>query len=461
LPYIAHPRRALSHLAVQLSRWKKGAEIHPLWWEMYNWYAKEEYWRQQARRLLGGIFYENRERPLAAETSLQIYGEELKASVSRLERFQACPFSHFISHGLRLRERQVYRLESPDIGRFFHAALRNFAVTLQEKRLEWGELDSESCLQLASEEVERLVPRLQKEILLSSSRYRYLSGKLKETVGRAVLILGEHARRSNFRPAGLELSFGPGGILPGISFELENGCRVELAGRIDRVDLAHDKDGQAYLRVIDYKSGWTDLKLLEVYYGLSLQVLTYLDIVLTQAHTWLKEVPLPAGVLYFCVHTPLISSGGVLPPDKIEQEMRKRYKMKGLVLEDRQIVRMMDNSLKKGYSEIIPVGITAEGGFYKNSATITRERFEQLRQHVRRLIKAAAGKIIGGQVEINPYRLGKSQACTYCPYKAICQFDLSLEGNSFRLLKSEKAEHIWNYLEKDREKEGENENDKG
>lgn len=447
-PHVVHPRRTLSHLAVKLSRWKTGAKIHSLWWEVYNWYAAEELWRGQAKRLLGGIFYENREKPLSSKTSLQLYGKEFKASVSRLERYRACPFSHFISHGLRLRERQLYRLESPDIGRFFHAALRNFALSLQEKKLEWGDLESQKCLQLAAEEVERLVPRLQKEILLSSSRYRYLAGKLNKTVGQAVLMLGEHARRSSFKPVGLELAFGPGGDLPGAGFELENGCQVELAGRIDRVDVAHDKEGQAYLCVIDYKSGRTQLKLPEIYFGLSLQVLTYLDIVLTNALTWLGEEALPAGVLYFRVHTPLISSGVVLPPDKIEQELRRRYKMKGLVLEDREIVRMMDNRLEMGYSEVIPVGLTREGSFYRNSAALSRERFALLREHVRHLIKAAAGEIAGGLVEIAPYRLGRSKACTYCSYQAVCQFDTALEGNGFRLLKGGEAEGIWQGPEK-------------
>ena len=52
------------------------------------------------------------------------------------------------------------------------------------------------------------------------------------------------------------------------------------------------------LRVIDYKSSQKDLRLHEVYYGLSLQMLTYLD-VLTFAEDWLGEQALPAGTLYF------------------------------------------------------------------------------------------------------------------------------------------------------------------
>lgn len=41
-----------------------------------------------------------------------------------MERFIACPFQHFAVHGLRLQERRLFRVDAPDIGQLFHAALR-------------------------------------------------------------------------------------------------------------------------------------------------------------------------------------------------------------------------------------------------------------------------------------------------------------------------------------------------
>ena len=117
LHYIADPRRTLSHLSVQLGRFKKGERIHPLWWDVYNWFARQERWREPSKRLLSGIFHENRERPIRPETGLELYGRHLRASVSRLERFRSCPFSHFVSR--TAPERAAYLPpEAPDIGRF-------------------------------------------------------------------------------------------------------------------------------------------------------------------------------------------------------------------------------------------------------------------------------------------------------------------------------------------------------
>ena len=55
------------------------------------------------------------------------------ASVSRMELFHACPFSHFATHGLKLQEREIFKLEAPNIGDLFHGALKWIAEELQKK----------------------------------------------------------------------------------------------------------------------------------------------------------------------------------------------------------------------------------------------------------------------------------------------------------------------------------------
>jgi ATP-dependent helicase/nuclease subunit B len=458
---VAHPRKTLSQLLIQLGRYKKGEGLHPLWWDIYNWYADNSAWREPGIPLLRSVFYQNRAENLGEETSLQLYQKRIPASVSRLEKYSACPFSHYLAYGLRLKERRVYRLDNLDIGHFFHAALKNVVLSLQGKGLDLGALSGQESRQLTAAEVELLIPRLQQEILLSSSRYRYLAEKLKETVSQAVVYLGEQARRSSFRPAGVEVSFGPGSVLPPLLIKLENGCEVELRGRIDRVDLARDGDGNAYVTIIDYKSGNRDLNLAEFYHGLSLQMLVYLEVILAHAPSWLGEKVLPAGVFYFHVHAPLLRFPAIPSLEKIEAETLKRYKLKGRVLADPQAVALLDSELQSGYSKIIPVGLSPKKGFYKNSALLTEDHFALLRTHIYKLVQKIANEIIGGCVEIRPFRLGMKKACTHCPYTAVCQFDLLLEGNSYRILREGKQDLIWSWLEpagKEEENEGGNGN---
>jgi len=115
-------------------------------------------------------------------------------------------------------------------------------------------MDRNHIGKMTGEVVDLLAPRLQSEILLSTARRRYLTGRLKAVVRRAALVLAEHSRRGRFRPVGLELAFGPGGDIPAVVFTLSDGSEMVLTGRIDRIDAAQGEDG-VYLRVIDYKSG--------------------------------------------------------------------------------------------------------------------------------------------------------------------------------------------------------------
>ncbi|MDH2332313.1 helicase-exonuclease AddAB subunit AddB [Paenibacillus polymyxa] len=443
--YASHPSEALPQLIAQLRHWRRDGDILSPWWEVYNWYASQQgREKDKLRQLLTSLFYENHAE-MQKETSRRLYGSKLRTSVSRMERFVACPFSHFASHGLRLKERQMYRLKAPDIGQLFHAALGEMAINLRKRNVSWGSLSTEECRQEAESTVERLAPRLQGEILMSSKRYGYILRKLKDIVSRASLILGEHARRGSFEPIGLELDFGPGQQLPPLSFRLDNGVVMEIVGRIDRVDVAEGEKG-LLLRVIDYKSSQKDLKLHEVYYGLSLQMLTYLDVLLNAAEEWLGETAYPAGTLYFHVHNPMLQSPNGLSAEQARQELLKRFKMKGLLLADRDVVGQMDTALDKGYSSILPVAVKADGSFYSSASVASPEQWDSLLASVRHNIRTIGTRMTEGDVAIEPYRIQQETACTFCSFKPVCQFDDSLDGSGYNQWGKPGKDQIWNLL---------------
>lgn len=437
LSYISGARQALSYALGQIRQWKRGYLIAPIWWDVYNWLVRQEDWQDHGRRLFGGLFYRNRENRLSRDTSQKLYGETIQASVSRMERFGSCPFQQFASHGLRLQEREIYRLEAPDIGQFFHSALSMMTDYLRKENKDWGSLNDVECAQLTETFVNQLTPKLQREILLSSNRHHYLARKLKEVVERTATVLRDHAKVSGFSPVGLELPFGPKAKLPPIQFGLANGSKMEIIGRIDRVDAAEGSQGML-LRVIDYKSSLTTLSLTEVYFGIALQMLTYLDVVLTHSEQWLGREADPAGVLYFHVHNPMLQQSKALDSGEIADKLFKDFKMKGLVLADEESVRMMDSSLASGYSEVVPVGMKKSGEFYSNSSVAGREQFSGLRDYVRGVIRRIGTDLTDGEIDVSPYKLKNNIPCTFCSFKSVCQFDPSTESNEYRTLRPEK-----------------------
>ena len=157
---------------------------------------------------------------------------------------------------------------------------------------------------------------------------------------------------SGFAPVGLEVDFGPKREMPPLSFKLRNGSQMQLIGRIDRVDKAEDENG-VYLRIIDYKSSAKELNLTEVYYGVALQMLTYLDIIIHHSNVLIGKEATPAGVLYFHVHNPILNAKKIMTMEDIENELFKKFKMNGLVLGEEKAVRLMDLNLDAGTTSIL------------------------------------------------------------------------------------------------------------
>ncbi|MFC5405128.1 helicase-exonuclease AddAB subunit AddB [Cohnella soli] len=449
--FAVRPGRAMTHLLARLRSWKQGEALAPGWWSVYNWLAAREQWRSKLSTLVLSLNYSNEEKPLSGETSRLLYGDRLLASVSRMERFVACPFQHFASHGLKLRERKLFRVDAPDIGQLFHAALRQTT----EKLFAEGPagIDAARWQSEAAAAVDKLLPRVQSQILLSTHRHQVMARKLRDIVKQASAVLGSHAGLSSFKPVGLELDFGPQGVLPPLSLELGNGRWMDIAGKIDRVDAAYSSAG-LLLRILDYKSSAMKLRLDEVAHGLSLQMLTYLDVVVTHAPHWLGRAAEPAGVLYFHVHNPFLHTANGLPKDEAKEALLRQYRMQGLLLSDGESVKLMDESLHdSGKSAVIPVEFKKDGTFSARSQVATPSEWSVLRSSVRKQIRRIGKRITEGDVAIAPYRLDKRSPCTFCDFRPVCHFDSQVEGNGYQTLtKSADRDELWRRLAGDNER---------
>ncbi|SFA79507.1 MULTISPECIES: helicase-exonuclease AddAB subunit AddB [unclassified Bacillus (in: firmicutes)] len=449
LNFVSNGHTSLSYLTAILELNKRNYPVNHLWWDVYNFYMEDEKWKNTASRVLSSLFYENKTVQLSPEVADDLYGETIQASVSRMEMFHSCPFSHYVQHGLKLRDRQIYRLEAPDIGDLFHAALKQISEMVNDQNISWAKLTRSECEKLAKQAVDNLAPKLQNQILLSSERHHYIKYKLEQIITRASFILSEHAKVSGFSPVGLEVGFGANEKLNPLQFNLKNGHKMELVGRIDRVDKAEDDQG-VYLRVIDYKSSEKDLNLGEVYYGLALQMLTYLDIIIANSDQLVGKKADPAGVLYFHVHNPMIDSTEMLGSDEIEEKILKKFKMKGLVLGEHNVIRLMDQGLETGESQIISAGINKkDGGLSKRSKIASKDQFDELNRYVRNLYVKTGNEILDGKVEISPYKLKEKTPCTFCSFKSVCQFDQSVASNEFRSLTPKSNEEVFESIKKE------------
>lgn len=421
LAFIANPHTAITHVTHQFQRAKRGEAVSALWWDTYNALVGQSQWKESLQRALRSLTYKNDTTTLTEETSRALYGEELSASVSRMESFFSCPFSHYSSHGLRLREREVYQLHAPHMGELFHEALKHIHKQVVAEG-DWRAVTVEGSRDVAKKVMGTYAPALFRNILGSSKRYQYIARKLEQVLAQTTFALSEQARRSGFSPVGLEVDFGQKGELPPFTYTLSNGTKVELRGRIDRIDRG-EVNGNTYIRIIDYKSSSRGLDLGEVYHGLSLQMLTYLDLVLTNGKQWIGTDVSPAGVFYFHIHNPQLDGKKAGNEEAMREDWLKSYKMNGYVLGDTGVVQEMDQQLSGGSSPVISAGLNKDGSLRKSSKAASIEHFSSLTSHVRTLFREGSERMMQGDVDISPYQYRDRTPCTFCSFRSVCQLD--------------------------------------
>ena len=139
-------------------------------------------------------------------------------------------------------------------------------------------------------------------------------------------------------------------------------------------------------------------------------------------------------MLYFNLIDPIIKSNKNLSDEEIKDEIRKNFKMNGMILADVNVVKLMDNTLENGYSKIVPAYIGAEGKLLKTKSNIiTKEEFTKLQELSRKIIKKISDEILQGNIEIKPTynKKTKTDSCKFCEYKSICKFNPKINKYSY------------------------------
>ena len=365
------------------------------------------------------------------------YKNTVKSSVSKIEQFMGCPFKHFAQYGLKLEERREHKFRALDLGNLLHSTMRRFGERMQEEDRPWADVGNDELVKIVDEIFDELIPKFLNKILLSSNTYKYQKERIRKVAIRSLQRLIELDSESRFHPEKFEVSFGlPDGMEP-LSFDLDNGLKLDLSGRIDRID--YSEDGKYFL-IIDYKTGNQYINLIDVYYGLSLQLLTYLYVV----NDWLPK-RLPAAMLYCILNYPPKSNSKKLSDEEAQRAIEDELKMPGWVLADSQVIRNIDESL-----HFIKVLLNDNGTINGNSIRYghvkTAEEFTLLLKHVAKTLQAAGNRIVGGDIAVKPYKNKDKNSCEHCPYDAVCGFDSAFKGNDWQNVLNLTAQQIFELI---------------
>ena len=412
------------------------SELEPEWKEIYKYFGNNEEWKIKLEKDLQGLNYTNIPQNIEKTTIEKLYGNVLRTSVSKLETYKKCPFSYFLKYGLNLKQKEELKIQNFDTGSFMHEVIDLFFNYLREENIKLTELlnEEEKIRKIVNQIIETKLD-CGKYRFTATVKYKILIQRLEKMVTKALKYIVESLVYSDFNVEGTEVEFSKGKEYKPIEIALENGKRIEITGKIDRVDIAKTEDGN-YLRIIDYKSSARNVDLNEL--------LTYLDAICEE------EDLMPAGILYFNLIEKNVNPK-IKTEEAIEEEIRKQFKMKGLILADIEVMKMQDNNLKEGgTSKLIPAGISAKGGINKRDTSgVDEQEFEVLQKYIGKIIKEIGKEILEGKIELSPTNYKGKTPCRYCEYHAICGFDARNNKNKYDYIENLSKDDIIRKMNKE------------
>lgn len=371
--------------------------------------------RQSLRSMRSALRHRVVSEDLPRSLSRRIYGGPSSLSVSRMEKYAACPFRHFVEYGLRPKELEPYELRKQDEGTFYHEAMESF---LRENWSDMDGLNVDEAMDRMDNITERLLapmmdgPLGKNPVTLSHSR------RMRDVARRAARTAAKHLSGSEFAPCELEVQFGEDEPSITLRTELsgENAKELPIKGRIDRIDEWVD-GMQTWLRIIDYKSGSSDLNLTKIYFGLQLQLIIYLAAALERGGCK------PAGAFYFRIADPLIQTEE-RDADVVELMRTDELRLSGLFINNMEVLEAMSPEIE----HTLKLSLKKDGTVSSTAKMLDEEGFKLLIEHAMSAASRIAEGIRDGKTDIAPVRMSGWNACEHCQWRAICQQDPRLGG---------------------------------
>ena len=412
--------------------------------ELAAWYEKKE------PGILSRLYKERETKKkyskLARETAEKLYGEGLYGSVTRLEQFARCPYAYFLVYGLGLSEREQFEVGVVDYGNVFHEAMEHFSHELDGTGRLWQDLSEEEALSLAGQCVDYVTDRYKGDLFHQSKRSEFMRERLRRMLRASVWGIWKQMEAGGFRQLSSEQSFS-GRDLESLKIPLANGKKLVLGGRIDRVDICEEGD-RSLLKIMDYKSGGMDLDLCRVYYGLQLQLVTYMAAAL-EMHRKNNPAshPVPAAFLYYQMEEPEIPWKQESEPER-ENRTLSALKCKGYIVDSEGALGALDAGLVRegGRSALYPVGMKKDGTYDRYSHVMDTEQAERLMRHARERMREFGERIYEGEAGASPYFMQEESGCDFCRFSEVCGVEKKEIRNCAKQMKKMTEEEVWEAL---------------
>ncbi len=344
----------------------------------------------------------------------KLTGSRLILTSSRFESFRMCPFQYFCRYALKLYDRRKVHLGAAESGILVHSCVEQLLKNVTK----------EQFLAMTKEELADRITNISTaywiDVLGGDFKHNLREMASLEYINKGITALAAHLQlefaQSDFYPEYLEAEISDKSVdFPSPKLKTTDGHLVTIQGIADRVDIMR-KDGEEWVRIVDYKTDGKKFSIGNLIYGIDMQMLLYLFAV-TDEKARLSGCK-PAGVLYLPAGAPQCTAERGDSKD-IGSIIMNQYMMNGLFIDKPEILRGMDKKLAGDF--IRPRLIKSGERFDSRSGDFLSEsQMKLLMKYTYSKVIETAEKIYKGEVEADPLFISGRDACAFCSYKGIC-----------------------------------------
>ena len=396
-------------------------DADPIWRSVYDYFEKNTDFVPKMTEFLHS---DNIAHRLNDEHLKKLVGMMEHTSISKIQRYAACRYAYFMDYILGIRPPKDETVDRLDIGNITHYILEHVLRDISESGTPFADADDNEAKIKIENMLNDFISQTAKCTDNFTEREKYIIKRLKNSVFLCYKAIKKHIADSLFEPLGYEMEFADGTDLGCIKIETEDGKTVNLTGKIDRADAYKTKDG-TFIRVVDYKTGAKSFRLDDIFYGLDVQLVVYLNALVESDPAYRH-----GGALYFLIDDPMIKAKGRISDESISEKLDSALKLRGMIVSDE----------------------AASEGYDKKTAAIRNkyepEKFALMDKYLKKLLGKICTDMSHGDISINPCKKGGTSPCDYCKYGSVCRFDETDGNNSYNYLEPiAKADEIWDKME--------------
>ena len=242
---------ASGHTASALRRYLNGEPLDDIWKAAALALDEDESFKAAKQ----GLFYSAGSERIKREQVRRLFGRgssgELIVSTSGLERYSRCPFSFFVTYGLRPEEERRFEADVRSIGDIYHECMRRVANALTQEGVQisapgsrWMSVTKEECRSMTARYVDEFAEAYREGLFRLTGREAYIRERIKEICFETAWLMIEQVKRGNVKAIYFEQRFArrADALFPPIEIDLGGEGSVFIEGIIDRIDIINGCD---------------------------------------------------------------------------------------------------------------------------------------------------------------------------------------------------------------------------